>query len=79
MLGHALTIFLLPCNISGAIHPSVPLMPDLLNDDLPVESLRHSPKSDIIARTHPLGAGKDSNTFRGFISRCTMKEMGRLC
>ena len=65
-----LTVLPLPCTISGAIHPSVPVIPDRLeNEARPVCSFLHNPKSDIIALTCPLLVGIDSNTLCGLMSR----------
>ena len=53
--------------ISGAIQPSVPAKPDLLEKDMrPTFSFLHSPKSEIMARTSPLALGTDISTLCGY-------------
>ena len=60
-------------NISGAIHPSVPVIPDLMeNEPCPLGSCRQRPKSEMMARTSPRKFGCDRRTFCGLISRCTI-------
>lgn len=59
-----------PFSISGAIHPSVPVIPDRREKlALPMFNFLHKPKSDIIARTTFLASGNEINTFCGLISR----------
>ena len=65
-----------PSIISGAIHPSVPATPDLLEKDIrPNLSFLHSPKSEIMARTSPFFPGIDIRTLWGLMSRCTMSKL----
>lgn len=60
-------------NNSGAIHPSVPVTPDLMeNEPCPLGSCRQRPKSEMIARTSPRKFGCDRSTFCGLMSRCTV-------
>lgn len=55
---------LFPLIISAAIHPSVPVIPDFLeNDAFPTFTFLHSPKSDISALTRFLLSGKEINTL----------------
>lgn len=68
------TILSLVAIISGAIHPSVPAVPDLLeNDTRPLLNFLHRPKSEIIALTGPT-FGREMRTFCGLISRWTMSK-----
>lgn len=63
-------------SISGAIHPSVPVTPDLMeNEPCPLASWRQRPKSEMIARTSPRKFGLDRSTFCGLMSRCTVCVM----
>ncbi len=63
-------------NISGAIHPSVPRIPDwAVNEPRPVGSLRQRPKSDMSALTQPVLLTINS-TLCGLISLWT--ERGRI-
>lgn len=60
----SLTVLSSPVSISGAIQPSVPVTPDLLEKEtLPTCNFLHNPKSDIIALTSPLLFGTDINTL----------------
>lgn len=70
-----LTVLPLPWIISGAIQPSVPVIPDRLENEVrPLCNFLHSPKSDIIALTCPLLVGIDNNTLCGLMSRWTVKK-----
>lgn len=67
-----LTILFSPNSISGAIHPSVPVVPDFFEKEiLPFANFLHMPKSDIKALISPEELGIDIKTFCGLISRCT--------
>ncbi len=64
------TTLLLPSSSSGAIHPSVPVIPDFVDKDtFPWANFRHSPKSDILVFTFPFTSGKERRTLRGLTSR----------
>jgi hypothetical protein len=66
-------VVLSPLSISGAIQPSVPVTPDLLEKDMrPSCSFLQRPKSEIMARTSPRGPGTDSSTLCGLMSLCTV-------
>jgi len=71
---NTLTVRCMPSNISGAIHPLVPVTPDRCeNDRRPVASFLHRPKSEIIARTcRWRESGRDNSTLCGFMSLCTI-------
>jgi len=71
---NTLTVRCMPSNISGAIHPLVPVTPDRCeNDRRPVANFLHRPKSEIIARTcRWRESGRDNSTLCGFMSLCTI-------
>lgn len=64
-----LTVLSSIVNISGAVHPSVPAIPEFLEKEcLPAANFLHSPKSEINALTSPPYPGNDNKTLCGFIS-----------
>lgn len=67
-----LTILLSGLNISGAIHPSVPIAPVWhVTEFLPCASFLQSPKSDIMALSSPLALRLEIKTLWGLMSRWT--------
>lgn len=63
-------VVLRPAIISGAIHPSVPVIPDRREKlAFPVLNFLHRPKSEIMARTLLWTSGMEMSTFCGFMSR----------